>query len=64
MFWFVGNEIESFELYVSKSRNLVFHRKVRYFKLHNTENMFWLVGTKIGFFELYIAKAAFLVFVS
>ena len=48
MFWFVGNEIESSELYVRKSSNLVFPRKARYFKLHNTENMFWLVGTKLA----------------
>ena len=38
--WFVGNEFESFELYVRKSSNLVFPRKVRYFKLHNTEICF------------------------
>ena len=56
MFWFVGNEIGSLEVYVGKSSDLVFPRKVRCFELHNTENMFWLVGTKIGFFELYIAK--------
>ena len=56
MFWFVGKEIGSFELYVRKSSDLVFPRKVRCFKLHNTENMFLLVGTKIGFFEPYIAK--------
>ena len=48
MFWFVGNEIESSELYVRKSSNLVFPRKAGYFKLHNTENMFWLVGTKLA----------------
>ena len=48
MFWFVGNEIKSSELYVRKSSNLVFPRKARYFKLHNTENMFWLVGTKLA----------------
>ena len=47
MFWFVGNEIGSFELYVRKSSDLVFRRKTRYFKLHNAKNMFWLVGNKI-----------------
>ena len=58
MFWFVGKEIGSFELYIQKSSDLVFPRKLRCFKLYNTENMFWLVGTKIGFFELYIANAS------
>ena len=62
MFWFVGNEIESFELYVRKSSDLVFRQKTRCLKLHNTENMFWLVGTKIGFFELYIAKSSVFAF--
>ena len=56
MFGFVGNEIGSFELYLGKSSDLVFPRKVRCFKLHTTKNMFWLVGTKIGFFELHIAR--------
>ena len=56
MFRFVGNEIGSFELYLRKSSDLVFPRKVRCFKLHTTKNMFWLVGNKIGFFELHIAK--------
>ena len=63
MFWFVGNEIESFELYVRKSRNLVFPWKVRYFKLHNTANMFWLVGTKLGSLSFISQKTAILVFV-
>ena len=58
MFWFVGKEIGSFELYIKKSSDLVFPRKLRCFKLYNTENMFWLVGTKIGFFELYIANTS------
>ena len=62
MFWFVGNEIGSFELYVRKSSDLVFRQKTRCLKLHNTENMFWLVGTKIGFFELYIAKSSVFAF--
>ena len=62
MFWFVGKEIGSFELYIKKSSDLVFPRKLRCFKLYNTENMFWLVGTKIGFFELYIAKSSVFVF--
>ena len=63
LFWFVGSEIESFELYVRKSSNLVFSRKVRYFKLHNTENMFWLVGTKLGSLSFISQKTAILVFV-
>ena len=58
MFWFVGKEIGSFELYIKKSSDLVFPWKLRCFKLYNTENMFWLVGTKIGFFELYIANTS------
>ena len=62
MFWFVGNEIGSFELYVRKSSDLGFRQKTRCLKLHNTENMFWLVGTKIGFFELYIAKSSVFAF--
>ena len=62
MFWFVGNEIGSFEVYVRKSSDLVFRQKTRCLKLHNTENMFWLVGTKIGFFELYIAKSSVFAF--
>ena len=62
MFWFVGNEIGSFELYVRKTSDLVFRQKTRCLKLHNTENMFWLVGTKIGFFELYIAKSSVFAF--
>ena len=62
MFWFVGNEIGILEVYVGKSSDLVFPRKVRCFELHNTENMFWLVGTKIGFFELYIAKSSVFAF--
>ena len=35
MFWFVGNEIGSFELYVRKSSDFVFRQKTRCFKLHN-----------------------------
>ena len=58
MFWFVGNEIGSFELHLRKSSDLVFRQKTRCLKLHNTENMFWLVSTKIGFFEPYIAKSS------
>ena len=56
MFWSVGKEIGSFELYVTKSSDLVFPWKTRCFNLHNTENIFWLVGNEIGFFECYIAK--------
>ena len=63
MFWFVANEIESFELYVRESSDLVFPRKVRSFKLHNTENMFWLVGTKLGSLSFISQKTAILVFV-
>ena len=63
MFWFVANEIESFELYVRESSDLVFPRIVRSFKLHNTENMFWLVGTKLGSLSFISQKTAILVFV-
>ena len=59
----VGNKIESFELYVTKSSALVSRWKTRCFKLHSTENMFWLASNEIGFLEVYIAKKAFLLFV-
>ena len=49
----VGSEIESFELYVTESSDLVSRWKTRCFKLHSTENMFWLIGNEIGFHELY-----------
>ena len=49
-----------FQTLCRKSSDLVFPRKVRSFKLHNTENMFWLVGTK--FFELYIGKKSHFAF--
>ena len=62
MFWFVGNEIGSFELYVRKSSDLVFRQNTRCLKLHTAENMFWSVGTKIGFFELYIVKSSVFAF--
>ena len=63
MFWFVANEIESLELYVRESSDLVFPRKVGCFKLHNTENMFWLVGTKLGSLSFISQKTAVLLFV-
>ena len=63
MFWFVANEIESFKLLRQKSSDLVFPRKVRSFKLHNTENMFWLVGTKLGSLSFISEKKAILLFV-
>ena len=50
----VGSEIESFELYVTESSDLVSRWKTRCFKLHSTENMFWLIGNEIGFHELYM----------
>ena len=49
----VGSEIESFELYVTESSDLVSRWKTRCFKLHSTENMFKLIGNEIGFHELY-----------
>ena len=49
----VGSEIESFELYVTESSDLVSRWKTHCFKLHSTENMFWLIGNEIGFHELY-----------
>ena len=59
----VGNKIESFELYVTKSSALVSRWKTRCFKLHSTEDMFWLASNEIGFLEVYIAKKGFLLFV-
>ena len=60
MFWFVGNEIGSFELYVRKSSDLVFHQKTRCLKLHSTKSMFWLVGKKIWvLWTLYRKKQRF-----
>ena len=56
MFWFVGNEIGSLEVYVGKSSDLVFPRKVRCFELHNTENMFWLVGPSENNLFLFFRK--------
>ena len=50
----VGNEIESFELYVTEISDLVSRWKTHCFKLHSTENMFWLIGNEIGFHELYM----------
>ena len=47
-----------FRTLYQKKQRFSFPRKLRCFKLYNTENMFWLVGTKIGFFELYIANTS------
>ena len=58
----VGNKIESFELYATKSSALVSRWKTRCFKLHSTENMFWLASNEIGFLEVYIAKKSVFAF--
>ena len=63
MFWFVANEIESVELYVRESSDLVFPRKVRCFTRHNIENMFLLVGTRFGSVSFISQKKAILLFV-
>ena len=61
MFWFGVNEIGSFELYVRKSSDLVFPRKVRCFKLHNTKN-FLVTYTKLGPLSFISQKTAILLF--
>ena len=62
MFWFVGNEIGSFELYVRKSSDLVFPRKVRCFKLHNTKKFFGYLAPKLGSLSFISQKTAILLF--
>ena len=62
MFWFVGNEIVSFELYVRKSSDLVFPRKVRCFKLHNTKKFFGYLAPKLGSLSFISQKTAILLF--
>ena len=62
MFWFIGNELGSFELYVRKSSDLVFSRKVRCFKFHNTKNIFGYLAPKLGSLSFITQKTAILLF--
>ena len=48
MFRCVGNEIGSFERYVTKKSDLVFRCKIPFFQPPSTQNMFWFVGNEVG----------------
>ena len=47
MFWCVGNEIGSFERYVTKKQRFGFRCKIPFFQSPSTKNKFWFVGNEI-----------------
>ena len=63
MFWCVGNEIGSFERYVTKKQRFGFRCKIPFFQSLSTKNKFWFVGNEIKLlWGLNHKKRAFLLF--